>query len=276
MSREFDYDKFEVKDVRDYTNEQLLTMMKDTPYVLDMLNTVNTYYGIKKLCTDGVSIYKGISYLGFIFVDTKLQLNYEMVDKLNDTFVPDHKMYSESNALLDRTILCDITIMKYSPNTYVEVTGWDKLLEDNFDSFKIFVGGKDMVKEFDYSKLSYEKACKCEPSQLLNVLRNTPYIVSMLQTISQHSTINAVYTSGIDTYEGKQHLTAIAVDTTPELSQSLIEILNSKFVPGYTELSDVVDGLNDVTILLPLQFVQLNASTCAEIKNWRDTLCHND
>lgn len=276
MSREFDYDAFEIKDVRDYTNEQLLAIMKNTPYVLDMLNTVNTYYGIKKLYTGGVSIYKGVSCLYFIVVDTKLPLTYEMIEKLNVTFVPDYKMYSESDALLDCTILNDITIIKHSPNTHVEITGWDKLLENNFDSFKIFVGGKDMVKEFDYGKLSYKKACECGPSQLLNVLRDTPYIVSMLKTISQHSTINAVYTNGIDTYDGKQHLTAIAVDTTPELSQPIIEILNNKFVPGYTELSDVVDSLNDVTILLPLQFVQLNASTCTEIKDWRNALCHND
>lgn len=133
-----------------------------------------------------------------------------------------------------------------------------------------------MNKEFDYSKLSHKKARECEPEQLLEVLRETPYTVSMLQTVSQYCTINAVYTNGIDNYDGKNHLTSIAIDTTPELSHSLIEILNNKFVPGYTELSDVVDGLNDVTILLPLQFVQLDDSACAEIKNWRDVICHND
>lgn len=94
----------------------------------------------------------------------------------------------------------------------------------------------------------------------------------MLQKIAKYCTINAVYTNGLDVHGGKESLSAIAVDTTPALSQSIIEILNNKFVPGYTEFSNIVDALNGATILLPVCFMNCSITDWVEIVGWESVL----
>ena len=132
-----------------------------------------------------------------------------------------------------------------------------------------------MNREFDYSKLISKSASERDPAQLLEVLRNTDYLVDMLNTVAKHSSINTVYTNGLDIYEGKKSLPAIAIDCTPTLKQPLIEQLNTKFVPDYAELSDVTDGLKGRTILLSTQRMKFNVSSWAEIKDWRSAICLN-
>lgn len=129
-----------------------------------------------------------------------------------------------------------------------------------------------MNNVFAVIKFLPKVASECEPTQLLEVLRNTTYLITMLQTITEHCTINAVYTNGLNIYDGKRSLTALAVDTTPALSHSIIEILNNKFVPGYTEFSNIVDGLNGTTILLPVQFMNCSIADWVEVVGWESVL----
>lgn len=129
MSREFDYDKFEVKDIRDYTNEQLLAMVRNTPYVIDLLRVVYKNFDINGVYTNGVVCYDGVLHLTCIAIDAgpEPKLSMEMIDKLNCKFVPDYAEYAEYDALPDRTTLEYFPIISGS-NPCVQLNDWITLL----------------------------------------------------------------------------------------------------------------------------------------------------
>lgn len=130
MSREFDYDKFEAKDVRDYTNEQLLAMMKNTPYIIDLLRVIYKNFKVTNLYTNGVVCYDGLLHLTCIAVDAEPKLSMEAIDKLNCKFVPDYAEYAEYDGLLDRTSLEYLPLISNSTNPLIKLSGWATLLTD--------------------------------------------------------------------------------------------------------------------------------------------------
>lgn len=130
MSREFDYDKFEVKDIHDYTNEQLLTMLKNTPYMIALLRAVYKHFKVKDLYTNGVVCYDGVLHLTCVAVDAEPKITMEVVDTLNCKFVPDYKEYAEFDCLLDRTALEYLPLILRSSNPYVKLSDWVTLLTE--------------------------------------------------------------------------------------------------------------------------------------------------